>query len=289
MIKVNLLGEEIAVGGPGYGILWAFAGVVTVAVLAGALLYRTVASEITELDIEKKTLESRLAQLEVITKEVKDLDKRKQELDQKLSVIARLRLSKQGPVRLFDDLNIAVTPNLWITEFKEVGGVLEIRGLALDDSGIVDFMKNIETSEYFRTVELGDSTQVYLVRVSDKENLARGAQLGAGLQAAQGRSPKKGQNDQPIAHKVQKYEQLTKEQRDAFDRGKFGAGVKLRSFTLKCSITYMGKTALKQAEEQAKKEAEEKKKAEAAERASKKAKGAGKDDKNASATKVAAE
>jgi|GEM_PF-1117478 len=267
MIKVNLLGEEIVSDSSDLGMIYGYcASVVAMLALCGWLYYST-SSSITELNDKKGSLETQLVKLEEVTKEVKELESKKRLLNDKLSVIARLRLNKRGPVRVFDDLNVAIPSNLWISEFKEAAGILQISGLALDNAPIVDFMKNLEKSEYFRTVELGDSTQVYLVRVLDKSGSSgtRGADASrAGRGAAMAKSA-----GSDLAHKVMGYTTLSKEQRDAFDRDKFGAGVKLRSFTIKCAITYIGKTALKAVEEaQAKLEAEAKEK-EAAEKKAK--------------------
>jgi Tfp pilus assembly protein PilN len=263
MIKINLLGNDSIASGRSFLGVYLFVASIVATLGIGWLLLSSISTEQADLNREKQQLEGRLKQLEEVTKEVRELEASKKLLDDKLSVIAKLRLSKQGPVRLFDDLNVAMPSNLWITELKESKGVLEIKGLALDDSGIVDFMKSLESSEYIRVVELGDSTQVYLVRVVDKsENSTKAVEAGRG-QANQARA-KSGKETGAIAHKVLRYEALSKEQRDAFDRDKFGAGVKLRSFTVKATVAYIGKTALKAAEEAAKKAEEEKKKAAAA-------------------------
>lgn len=238
MIKINLLGEQVIDSRSSYGIVVAYVGSVILTVALGAVVSMYYWGESSELKNEAKQLETRLVQLEKITKDVAGLEAKKRDLDDKLSVIARLRLSKQGPVKLFDDLNIAIPEHLWVTELKETKGVLSISGLALSDTAIVEFVKKLEASDFFKTAEIGNATQVYLLRQVTRDSSRGRGRSGAGAVSDN------------VEHKVVKYEQLSREQREAFAAERFGAGVKLRSFFVRSGITYIGKAALKKVEEE---------------------------------------
>lgn len=244
MIKINLLGEEIVDTRSDRGVLVAYFGSLALTLIIGVVLYFSYSSRASDLKAELTGLEARLAQLQKVTQEVSGLEKRKAELDDKLSVIARLKLGKEGPVRLFDDLNMAIPEHLWITDLKEDRGSLTITGLALSDTAIVDFVKKLEVSDYFRTAEIVNSTQVYLIQEVNRS--------GSRGKSATGIT-------ETVAHRVEKYDQLSKEQREAFAAERFGAGVKLRSFVVRGAITYIGKEALKMIQDQQALEAAKKK------------------------------
>ena len=102
-------------------------------------------------------LDSQLKKLKEVTKEVRELEAKKAELRDKLAVIAKLKISKVGPVRVMDDLNKALPERAWITSIKERQGSLSIAGMALDDQTIAGFMRDLEASDYYDTVDLVQS------------------------------------------------------------------------------------------------------------------------------------
>lgn len=87
--------------------------------------------------------EARLAKLETQTKQVDDLEKKRNLLKEKLTTIATLKIKKHGPVHVLDDLNNAIPEKAWITELRDKNGQLEISGVALDNQTIAQFMANL--------------------------------------------------------------------------------------------------------------------------------------------------
>ena len=166
MIKINLLGEDTSIDHSGRLILIGYvASVVGLAVLF-IILQTSVASEVASVRDEVETLTSKLSDLKRVTQEVRDLEKEKQELDNITATVARLKLSQVGPVRVMDDLNVAVPTRGWMHEVDEKAGVMRITGLTLNDHDVVKFMKSLETSNFFESVDLVESTTVYLIKVS---------------------------------------------------------------------------------------------------------------------------
>ena len=160
MIKINLLGDEETANHS--GVLW-IAGYFTSLVACLVVFFflnSLISSSIASLDSQVKTQENQLSKLRAVTKEVKDLENKRKELRDKLAVIATLKRSKAGPVRVMDHLNMALPERAWITQIQEQEKVLKIHGFALDNQTIANFMKGLEASEYFGGVDLIETKQV---------------------------------------------------------------------------------------------------------------------------------
>lgn len=159
MIKINLLGDDTAIDNSGKRIVAGFVASMVALVVVFYIIHSSMGAEIERLAGEIEQKEGELARLEKVTKEVKDLEQKEAEYNNKIMVIATLKKSKLGPVRILDDLNTALPEHAWITQIKEEGGVLSIDGKAIDNQTIANFMKVLEASDYFKTIDLGETRQ----------------------------------------------------------------------------------------------------------------------------------
>ena len=160
MIKINLLGDETVIDTSGTWLLIGYVLSVAVAVLVWLMLYFAASSNIQEYTTQAESLEQELAKLKEITKEVRALEQKKKELADKTAVIATLKRNQLGPVRILDDLNTALPERAWLTEVRETGGLMRISGYALDNQTVAAFMKALEASVYFESIDLGESREV---------------------------------------------------------------------------------------------------------------------------------
>jgi type IV pilus assembly protein PilN len=117
-------------------------------------LYRT-----TALSRELASTRQEIAAMEAEAREVTELQKKVGDLKQKVKVIEDLRKKKVGPVRVMESLSGATPPRLWLTEFKETAGSLSMNGIAVDNQTVADFLKALSSSEYFKNVELVETSQ----------------------------------------------------------------------------------------------------------------------------------
>jgi len=117
-------------------------------------LYRT-----TALGRELASMRQEIAAMEAEAREVTELQKKVGDLKQKVKVIEDLRKKKVGPVRVMEGLSGATPPRLWLTEFKENSGNLSMNGIAVDNQTVADFLKALSGSEYFKNVELVETSQ----------------------------------------------------------------------------------------------------------------------------------
>jgi type IV pilus assembly protein PilN len=133
---------------------------------------------------QEKTIaeaDAEIKRLEKIIGEVKELDQQKSRLLNQLSVIDKLEKGKRGPVRVLDEMSTAIPKRVWLSAFKESGGVLSITGAAMDNSDISEFMRALQKSVYFSDVQLKftqadvrEGVPVYNFEVGCKVNYAAG-------------------------------------------------------------------------------------------------------------------
>ncbi len=160
MIKINLLGEPARIDGTTQRWLGVYGASLVALVLIGFVARFVTVDRIARLEEETAALNTELLALKKSTKEVRDLESKRKELRGKLEVIARLKLTKIGPVRIMDDLNRAVPDRVWLTEIAETSSVLRLSGYALDNQTIAAFMKELDRSDFFDSVELVETKQM---------------------------------------------------------------------------------------------------------------------------------
>jgi type IV pilus assembly protein PilN len=157
MIKINLLGDDTVVDHSGKLWIAAYVASVVMLLITFLALHQRAAHEIEDLTASKETKERELEKLKAKTQEVRNLEGKKRELAAKLTVIASLKKSKVGPVRILDDLSTAIPDRAWITELEEKSGTMMIQGMALDNQTIANFMEELDRSNYFDAVELDET------------------------------------------------------------------------------------------------------------------------------------
>ena len=79
---------------------------------------------------------------------------RKEELEQKLGIIGRLRAEKTGPVHMLDEIAINIPSKLWIDSITEQAGRLTLTGSSVNNEVIATFYGRLEDSDYFSDVFL---------------------------------------------------------------------------------------------------------------------------------------
>lgn len=159
MVKINLLGDDTVKDYTGHYILFGWAASLFVSCIVGFVLYQAASRKSVELSEDKERLTAKLEKLKEVTKEVRDLEDKKKALREKLAVIATLKKSKAGPVRVMDDLNMSLPERSWILDVKENNGLMKVNGLALDNQTISEYLKALDASDYFDKVELGETRQ----------------------------------------------------------------------------------------------------------------------------------
>lgn len=165
MIRINLLGREaeskarglrgmqmpqLSVGASQAGIAALFVVVMSVLGLA----FWSQNGRVSELRREHATVQAEQAQLQEIADEVTALQDRTDLLRQKLQVIVELKANQTGPVMLLDQVSRTLSDGLWLSQLQLQRGNVTMRGAALSETAVVQFVDSLESSAYFDEVRL---------------------------------------------------------------------------------------------------------------------------------------
>ena len=119
-----------------------------------AAAYMHILGRVDDMQARIDQKKGEVSQLMVVIKEVQNFEKRQKDLRAKLDILDQLKSARVGPVHLFDELYKTMPDKLWLTSFKEGGGVASISGIGVNEETVALFLKNLEASAYYEGVEL---------------------------------------------------------------------------------------------------------------------------------------
>lgn len=106
---------------------------------------------------ESKTVEA--AALKKKVREVEGYETKQLALENQVRIIEQLRKNQGGPVRLLDYLSQSLDPlKVWLSSV-DGDAYVTVAGKALTNDDIVEFIKNLQQSQYFSSVTLQESVQ----------------------------------------------------------------------------------------------------------------------------------
>ena len=165
------------------------------AIVVSGLLHTAIAAQLSSERQRVVAAQVELTKLEETLKEVERFRTEKEDIEQKLSIIARLEESRRGPVRIMDEIASRIPDRMWLKRMKLSGGALELEGFGIDNEVIAAFLISLEESKFLTNVELKGSQLIqkhglklneFKIRASD--TLTRAAMRAA----ASAESGKKG-------------------------------------------------------------------------------------------------
>jgi len=156
MIKINLLPFRAARRKENIRRQITVYVLLVVLVLLGAgYFFLSLTSTLSELADEKIAQNKELDKYAGTIKRIKALEKKVVEIEEKLGVIKELEKNKTGPVRLLDEIAMAIPKDrLWLTSMQEKKGILSLSGTAMDNDTVAIFMTNLEKSPQITSVDL---------------------------------------------------------------------------------------------------------------------------------------
>lgn len=101
-----------------------------------------------------KFLQDEIAVLDKKIVEIKDLEKERQRLVDRMHAIEELQTSRPVIVHLFDELVKKLPDGVFLTEVEQKSAKLTIRGVAESNARVSSFMRNIEGSSWMREPRL---------------------------------------------------------------------------------------------------------------------------------------
>lgn len=126
-----------------------FAGVVVMG--AGMILY---SGWIDAQNAKNDILKKEIVKLDAQIADIQDLENRKQRLVARMEIIEKLQRKRPEIVHLFDELARTVPEGVYLTNIKENGNKLELRGVAQSSTRVSTFMRNIDASVWMDNPQL---------------------------------------------------------------------------------------------------------------------------------------
>ncbi len=99
-------------------------------------------------------LQREFKELDKRIRDIKALEKTKQALLDRMDIIQQLQRSRPVAVHLFDELVTTLPGGLYLTQVKQKGNTLEIRGKAESDARVSTYMSNLERSPWLQDPRL---------------------------------------------------------------------------------------------------------------------------------------
>jgi type IV pilus assembly protein PilN len=120
--------------------------------------YLAIAKESTKLDDDIAKAQTEATRLHQVIQQVQQFEQQKAQLQQRVVLIEQLRKSQTGPVHMLDQVSRSMPPMLWLTGLKQDDGGVQIDGRSTTQTGVSDFVVNLEGSGYFkRSVDIVES------------------------------------------------------------------------------------------------------------------------------------
>src|ERR1700690_1285740 len=137
--------REFAVG------LGVAAAVAVLTVVLGKIMY----AGWTESQTSKNNLlKKEIIKLDAQIADIQDLENRKQRLVARMEIIEKLQRKRPEIVHLFDELVKTVPEGIYLTQIKETGKKLEMKGVAQSSTRVSTFMRNIDSSSWMDNPQL---------------------------------------------------------------------------------------------------------------------------------------
>lgn len=146
-----------------------FALLVGVTFLASAALvgiaYFAMDAAISHQQDRNKILQTEIAALDKQIKEIQELQKVKANLLARMRVIEQLQQSRSATVHFFDEIINTLPDGVYLTSVKQTGADVTLDGIAESNGRISAYMKNLDSSPWFKDPKL------VVIRTSDKNRL----------------------------------------------------------------------------------------------------------------------
>ena len=167
MIRINLLAAErertkkkaVTFGTAGQKMAVGCSLILVLAVLFIGWRYWAISRDSNQLDAAISAAQQETTRLHSVIQQVQQFEQRKAQLQQRVVLIEQLRKGQTGPVHMLDQISRALPPMLWLIELKQAGDDVQIDGRCTNQTGVAEFISNLEASGYFkRSIDIISTT-----------------------------------------------------------------------------------------------------------------------------------
>jgi type IV pilus assembly protein PilN len=136
-------------------------GLTAVTLVAVLLVHFFQSARLSWVNSELSRLESAVAKIHKQNQDLENMERQKEDLEEKLRVVQRLTSPERraASVHILDDLSVSTPELLWLTDFAETKGAAKINGKAVDNQTIASFAHNLASSRYFQKIEIRETAQ----------------------------------------------------------------------------------------------------------------------------------
>ncbi len=135
-----------------FGIMAGLAVVLMAAVVA--LAHMQIAAMIEYQNRRNQFLEQEIAKLDKKIKEIKELEKEKENLLARMRIVEQLQTSRPEVVHLFDEMVTSLPEGVYLTSLKQKGRSVNLQGFAQSNARVSSFMRKVEASPWLGNPDL---------------------------------------------------------------------------------------------------------------------------------------
>lgn len=168
-----------------FGVYTALGVVATL--LAVAYVHTLVNGMIDRQETRNDFLRQQISILDKTIREIKDLEKMKNNLLARMDVIQELQGSRPEIVHLFDELVSTLPEGVYLTRVQQLGRDLSLTGRAESNARVSNYMRNIDSSEW-----IGKPTLQYIQSEDKVRNEMSHFELKASQLASNTQNAKEG-------------------------------------------------------------------------------------------------
>jgi type IV pilus assembly protein PilN len=156
MIKINLLPREEVKAVPEvkreFSIVFLF---YILLALVGSYLALSLNSQKTTLKKELQSVQTELNKYKDIQRKLAGLKNKKKVIKQKIKVVSVLEKERGKAIEVLNTLTAKIlVDKMWVEELKLEGNRLSIKGIALGNETVAEFMERLKKTPNFQVVEL---------------------------------------------------------------------------------------------------------------------------------------
>lgn len=100
-------------------------------------------------------LESEIVVLDTKLKKIKELEKKKRDLEARMDIIDKLQSNRSEIVHLFEEILTSLPDGVWLKSIKQTPDRVNVSGFAESNARVSAFMRNLDDSMWIKLPNLG--------------------------------------------------------------------------------------------------------------------------------------
>jgi len=116
--------------------------------------------QIATLNTIKENNKKEIKKYNKVNNEIKEIKKKLNLIKKRMAIVKKIGEDRKEPVILLDTMTkMIISKRMWLTKFSAIEDTVTIKGIALDNKTVADFMTRLQTSKLFTSVNLKNLKQ----------------------------------------------------------------------------------------------------------------------------------